>query len=358
MKISINKDIFKLKKESDKKNVVFSLVIIILLICIYFLLNFNTILLAYNNKEISEDLSNMEIVLGGEAVGIKLLATGVLVMGIDREDTSLQVGDIVLKVNDKKVESNLELLSYAKSSEGKELNLQVSRKGKIFNTNILPIKDEISDEYKLGLWVKDSSAGVGTITFYEKKSNRFVALGHGVTETKENYILPIDSGGITSTNIYSIKKGIAKIPGELKGAITNDIIGDIKLNTEKGIYGELIDTSFIKYKKGIEILQKNKIKEGEAAIYCTLDDNKVNEYKIEIQKVLLSSEGNKNMIVKITDENLISKTGGIVQGMSGSPIVQDGKLVGAVTHVFLNDPTRGYGVFIENMINDMNSIGK
>lgn len=284
------------------------------------------------------------------------MATGVLVMGIDREDTSLQVGDIILKVNDEKVESNLELLNYAKVSNGKELTLQVSRQNEIFSTSIFPIKDEISGEYKLGLWVKDSSAGVGTITFYDKNSNKFVALGHGVTETKENYILPIDSGGITLTNIYSIKKGVAKVPGELKGTITNEVIGDIKVNTEEGIYGELIDISLIKNKKEIEVLPKSKIKEGEASIYCTLDDNQVKEYKIEIQKVLLSSEGNKNMIIKITDENLINKTGGIVQGMSGSPIVQDGKLVGAVTHVFLNDPTRGYGVFAQNMINDMSNI--
>lgn len=357
MKIGINKDFLKIKTNSKKKNIILSTIVIFLLILVYLFLNFNTILLAYNlDKKVEENVNNMKIVLGGEAVGIKLLATGVLVMGIDREDTNLQVGDVILKVNEQKIESNVELLSYAKASQGKELTLQVSRKEEIFSTNILPIKDEISGEYKLGLWVKDSSAGVGTITFYDKNSSRFVALGHGVTETKENYILPINSGGITYTNIYSIKKGIAKVPGELKGTITNNVIGNIHLNTERGIYGNLIDITMMKEKEEIEVLPKTHIEEGDASIYCTLDDNKVKEYQINIQKVLLNSDGNKNMIIQITDEELLNKTGGIVQGMSGSPIVQNGKLIGAVTHVFLNDPTRGYGVFAENLINEMGEL--
>lgn len=352
MKINLNKDIFKSSKYNTR-NIFLSIFIIIMLVFTYIVLNFNNILAVYTSNKNIVNVNNMQVLLGGDAVGIKLLATGVLVMGIDREDINLEIGDVILKVNDKKIESNAELLSFAKESNGQNLNLQVDRKGKIFDTTILPIKDEISNEYKLGLWVKDSSAGVGTITFYEKKSNKFVALGHGVTETKENYILPIESGGITPTNIYSIKKGIAKVPGELKGTINTNVIGDINLNTEKGIYGKILDTNILKNKRQIEILPKNKIKESEASIYCTLDDNNIKEYKIQIQKVLLSSEGNKNMIIKIVDEELINKTGGIVQGMSGSPIVQNGKLIGAVTHVFLNDPTRGYGVFIENMIDDM-----
>jgi stage IV sporulation protein B len=200
-----------------------------------------------------------------------------------------------------------------------------------------------------GLWVKDSSAGVGTVTFY--KDNKFAALGHGVTETKENYILPITSGAITTTNIYSIKKGEARNPGELKGTITYDFIGDIKGNTLRGVYGKMLKK--IDY-ESIKI--SNKVSTGKAYIYCTLDDNNLKKYEINIEKVLNNSTNNKNMIINITDKQLIEKTGGIIQGMSGSPIVQNGKLIGAVTHVFLNDPTRGYGVFIQNMIDDMNSM--
>lgn len=359
MKIKLNHDIFQsLKKENLEKNrkkILLSICMICIFVFFYLFFHFNQILAVYqSDKSKIPNTDNMKFVVGGEAIGIKLLATGVLVMGIDREDSQLQVGDIILKVNGQKIETNIELLQHAKKSQGKDLQLEVSRDDKIFHTKLVPILDEISQEYKLGLWVKDSSAGVGTITFYEKNTNRFVALGHGVTETKENYILPIESGGITKTNIYSIKKGVPKVPGELKGTIHQEAIGDIKFNTDKGIYGNLVDENSLQKEKEVEALAKGKIKEGNATILCTLDDNKVKEYQIEIQKVLLNSQGNKNMIIKITDQELLSKTGGIVQGMSGSPIMQNGKLVGAVTHVFLSDPTRGYGVFVENLIEDMN----
>ena len=339
-----------LKNKILNKRVVVSISCLLVLILSYIFLNYKELnaIYALENK--------MNIVLGGEAAGIKLLATGVLVMGIDRSDTQIEIGDIILEVNGKKIETNLELVDFAKKSEGKDLVLKINRKNEIKELKIKPELDEISKEYKLGLWVKDSSAGVGTITFYEKNTGKFASLGHGVTETGENYILPITTGAITKTKIYSIKKGEVKLPGELKGSITTDIIGDIGLNTEKGVYGYIYDKSVLNDKEDIKILPKSKIKEGKAYICCTLDDNIKSMYEIEIQKVILNSTGNKNMIIKILDNKLLEKTGGIVQGMSGSPIIQDGKLVGAVTHVFLNDPTRGYGVFIENMIDDMCSM--
>lgn len=339
------------------KTIILGVFCIFLLVFSYFLLNYKDLVEVYNlEKSVSKKLTNMKVAVGGETVGIKLLATGVLVMGLDRTDTDLQIGDIILSVNGNKIESNSELDKFVKESEGSELILSVNRQKELVEIKMTPYLDEISNQYKLGLWIKDSSAGVGTVTFYDLNSKRFAALGHGVTETKENYILPITTGGITNTTIYSIKKGIAKVPGELKGSITNNILGQIKGNTDKGIYGEITDDNIIKDKKEIEILPKTKIKESSAIIRCTLDDNTIQEYEISIEKVLLTSTGNKNMIIKITDERLLEKTGGIVQGMSGSPILQDGKLVGAVTHVFLNDPTRGYGVFIENMIEDMSNI--
>lgn len=345
------------RDDITKKKLLVSLFCIVVLVISYIAINFSELKAIYvMQNEIIEQTENMQIVLGGEAVGIKLLATGVLVMGIDSNDSNLQVGDIILEVNNNKIETNLELLEYAKKSNGRDLNLKVSRNEKILEIKIKPKLDEISGEYKLGLWVKDSSAGVGTVTFYDKTSGKFASLGHGVTETGENYILPITAGAITKTNIYSIKKGEVKLPGELKGTISTDIIGDIALNTQKGVYGYIYNIKDIKNNEIIEILPKTKIKEKEAYIYCTLDNNKKESYKIQIEKVILNSTGNKNMIIKIIDERLLGKTGGIIQGMSGSPIVQDGKLVGAVTHVFLNDPTKGYGVFIENMVEDMCSI--
>lgn len=351
----------KLKKTMEKDNIkryIIAGFIIIVLLFIYTLLNYSELISVYSlEKEIQSEIKQMDIVVGGEAVGIKLLATGVLVMSIDREDViDLKIGDIILSVNGTKIETNAELSNLCKSSNGNSLKLKVSRDNSTFETSISPIKDEMSDEYKLGLWVKDSSAGVGTVTFYDRKNAKFAALGHGVTETKENYILPIESGGITKTQITGLQKGESRSPGELKGTITLELIGQILGNTDKGIYGQMVDNGYYKNKKSIEILSKSKIQEKEAKIYCTLDNNKVEEYNIAIEKVLLTSTGNKNMIIKITDTKLIEKTGGIIQGMSGSPIVQDGKLIGAVTHVFLNDPTRGYGVFIENMIQDLSSI--
>ena len=346
-----------LKKLNDffinKKKIVICGFIISILLFIYCFFNYNKLIAVYNlQKDIETKVENMEIVLGGDAVGIKLLATGVLVVGVDRQDIGVEIGDIILEVNGTKIESNDELIKFVNESNGDNLDLKINRQGKEFNISVTPNYDNLANAYKLEMWVKDSSAGVGTITFYDKKSGKFGALGHAVTETKENYILPITSGGITKTEIYSVKKGIAKVPGELKGTLTNDTLGDISGNTDKGVYGKVYDTSSIN-KESIEVLPKSKIKEGKASIFCTLDDNEIKEYNIEIEKVLLTSSGNKNMIIKITDEKLLEKTGGIIQGMSGSPIVQDGKLVGAVTHVFLNDPTKGYGVFIENMIEDM-----
>lgn len=349
-----------LKKLNDffinKKKIVICGFIISVLLFIYCFFNYNKLIAVYNlQKDIETKVENMEIVLGGDAVGIKLLATGVLVVGVDRQDIGIEIGDIILEVNGTKIESNDELIKFVNESNGDNLDLKMNRQGKEFNISVTPNYDNLSNAYKLEMWVKDSSAGVGTITFYDKKSGKFGALGHAVTETKENYILPITSGGITKTEIYSVKKGIAKVPGELKGTLTNDTLGDISGNTDKGVYGKVYDTSSIN-KESIEVLPKSKIKEGKASIFCTLDDNEIKEYSIEIEKVLLTSSGNKNMIIKITDEKLLEKTGGIIQGMSGSPIVQDGKLVGAITHVFLNDPTKGYGVFIENMIEDMCSM--
>lgn len=350
----------KLNKVKDKniyKKIMLSSFVIVCLIFSYCILNYSKLVSVYNTeKNVEMNLEDMDIAIGGETVGIKLLATGVLVMGIDRDDTNLQIGDVILSVNNNKIESNVELITYANESEGKELTLKVDRQGKEIITTLKPKYDEQTKNYKLELWVKDSSAGVGTITFYDKKSGKFGALGHGVTETKDNYILPILTGGITTTNIYSIKKGEIKMPGELKGTLSNEIIGNIMGNTDKGIYGEVLNKDSIKEKESISILSKSKVKEDKASIICTLDDNEQKSYKIQIEKVLLTSTGNKNMIIRITDEELIKKTGGIIQGMSGSPIIQDGKLVGAVTHVFLNDPTRGYGVFIENMIEDMCAI--
>lgn len=331
-------------------------IILILYISVTFLEN-NLAITTMSN--FGDMIKNYEFALGGEIAGIKILSSGVLVIGVDNASTGLSEGDIILKLDELTVESNQDMIDYINMEnvikKGKVI-AEVKRENKIFTKELRINYSETTGKYELGLWVKDSSAGVGTISFYEKNNGYFAALGHGITETRENVVVPITSGAIVKARIESIKKGYPKAPGDIKGIIYKDVVGEIYKNTVKGIYGEIQDKDNISQKPTIQVASKYEIKEGEAYIYCTLEDNTVSKYKIKINSVLLDSTGNKNMIIQIIDENLLEKTGGIVQGMSGSPIVQDGKLIGAVTHVFLNDPTKGYAVFVENMIEDMKNM--
>ena len=346
-------------KFRDKKRSKLLFVILIFLILIYVGLQYIESSEALSQKVIFEkDIKDLEFVLGGEACGIKLLATGVLVVEVDNKDIDLNVSDIILEVDGVSIDSNSELIEYINKdgSKGKEIILTVESNGKTKKVKTIPSLNEQSGKYELGLWVKDSSAGVGMITFYEIKHKYFAALGHGITETSKNIVLPIQSGAIVKSKITSINKGLPKEPGDIRGTIYKDVYGQIRKNTINGIYGSIENTDVLNQKKVIKAAYKNEIKTGAAQIYCTLEDNEAKAYDIEIKNVLDTISTNKNMIIEVTDKILLEKTGGIVQGMSGSPIVQDGKLVGAVTHVFLNDPTKGYAVFIENMIQDMMTI--
>lgn len=180
--------------------------------------------------------------------------------------------------------------------------------------------------------------------------------GHGITETEDNIIVPIKSGAIVKSEVKEINKGYSNNPGDIRGILYKEVEGEILKNTLNGIYGKVEENSLLEGKETIEVLAKNEIKEGKALVYCALDDEKVNSYEIMIEKVIYESKGNRSMVIHITDKKLLEKTGGIIQGMSGSPIVQNGKLAGAITHVFVNDATRGYAVFIENMIEDIKGI--
>lgn len=304
-----------------------------------------------SEAKLDDILKDMDICLGGEAVGIKILATGVLVMESET-NPNIMVGDIILEINNTPIDSNNALISEIQKANGEAVQLKIERNNEIKNISVTPEYSDANKMYELGLWVKDSSAGVGTVSFYDRKNNLFAALGHGITETKNNVILPINSGAIVRTKITEINRGETKKPGDIKGILYTNVLGQIIKNTTNGIYG-VLEVDMIQNKSSIDIATKMDIKEGPAKIYCTLLDNKVEEFNVNIERILYNSSGNKNMVIKITDEKLIGKTGGIIQGMSGSPIVQNGKLIGAVTHVFYNDPTQGYGVFIENMINDI-----
>ena len=214
--------------------------------------------------------------------------------------------------------------------------------------------------YKIGLWVRDAAAGVGTLTFYDKSTNYFAALGHGIQDVDTGELVNISSGEFVTSNIVGIEKGEENNPGRIEGRIEESkIIGEIYSNTEFGVYG--VKTNMVEFdidnKEEVEVATRNEIKTGKASVICTLQDGIRKEYEVEIQKIYINNnENNKSMVVKVTDKELLEKTGGIIQGMSGSPVIQDGKLIGALTHVFVQKPDTGYAVFADIMINNLKKI--
>ncbi len=323
---------------SEKKRTKILFTILFILFAMYIVLGYmESSEVVASKVEFENETKDLEFVLGGESCGIKLLATGVLVVEVDNKAVDLKVSDVILKVDETKIDSNAELIEYINKEDvkGKEISLTVERNNEIKTIKVTPTLNEESGNYELGLWVKDSSAGVGMVTFYELNNKYFAALGHGITETSKNMVLPIKSGAIVKSKITSVNKGYPKEPGDIRGTIYKDVYGQIRLNTINGIYGEIENTDILNLKQTIEVAYKDEIKKGKAEIYCTLEDNETKAYDIEITNVLNASSTNKNMIIQVTDKTLLEKTGGIVQGMSGSPIVQDGKLVGAVTHVIV-----------------------
>lgn len=311
-------------------------------------------------------ISQKELVPCGMTVGVNVSTDGIMVLGtgtVISEDGKeytpsrgiLKTGDLILKVNEKSIENKEELISAIENSNGKVLKMTIKRDNELLEIYVTPIKSEIDKSYKIGVWVRDETQGIGTITYYNPKSYTFGALGHGITDIDTRKIIPIKNGKIMKAEITSIKKGQRGIPGELTGAIydTEEAqLGTIELNTSQGIFGKLDPKKMKAFpKKSFPIAFQNEIHEGKAIILSNISGDKIEEFEIVIQKVSrFQQDISKGMIIKITDPRLLDKTNGIIQGMSGSPIIQDEKLVGAVTHVFVHDPTKGYGIFIENML--------
>lgn len=316
-----------------------------------------------NVKNIDVNIMPKEVVIpSGKSIGLKLYTNGVLVVGmsdIDGEkpykDSGIEEGDRIIKINEKLIDSTNDLVNEVNKSKGETLNIEYVRNGKSIMTSITPT-ETANQEYKIGLWVRDAAAGVGTLTFIEPKTNMFAALGHGIVDIDTGEIVEIGNGELVTSDIVSIKKGESGSPGEIRGSIENcKTIGKVYQNSEFGIYGKIENMNFFDNSKTVEILGRKEVKEGKATILCTLENNATKEYEIEIEKIYTKNNyDNKSMMIKITDEELINKTGGIIQGMSGSPILQDGKFVGAVTHVLVNDPQKGYAVFADMMLRQMN----
>lgn len=309
-----------------------------------------------------------ELYLGGQPLGIKLKTEGALVVALSDVETSngkktspaaecgLQIGDIIIKINDKKINDVGDISEIVNSQNKKQYTLVVERKSKIIKKHIKPVKSSTDGKYKIGMWVRDSTAGVGTLTFYDAESGKFGALGHPITDADTGEIMKIKTGELVPSNIISVKKGIKGSPGELRGIFVNERkkLGKINKNTICGIFGETEEELINpKFNKPYEIALRDEIKIGDAQILTTIKGNEPQLYNIRIEKLLEQDKpGPKSMVIKVTDAKLIESTGGIVQGMSGSPIVQNGKIVGAVTHVLVNKPDVGYGIYIEWMIND------
>ena len=309
-----------------------------------------------NIQEVNEPV----LIPCGNPFGIKLLTDGVIVVEVGSFDTEsgikspaadagIKIGDIIKSINGQKVTSNDDIANIVESSGGEKLTVDIVRDGSNLVINASPRICKSDSAYRIGLWVRDSSAGIGTITFYDPDTGVFAGLGHPVCDVDTGKIMPLSSGEVVDVNVNGIKRGLSGIPGELIGGFTsNAAIGTLEMNCEKGLYGVLSD--FTTNHEALPLGMRQEIKTGEAYIYTTISGSVPQKYKIVIEKIdLQDSQDSRNMIIKVTDERLLDKTGGIVQGMSGSPIIQNGKLVGAVTHVFVNNPTKGYAIFADAM---------
>lgn len=300
----------------------------------------------FNVKEVNvSTVKNTKVVPLGNIIGIKLYSNGVLVIGMTEvegkkpyENTGIKEGDLITTVDNVTVTTTEELIKCVNNSQGKLVKIKYIREGTEYVTDIEPVKTK-EDKYKIGLWVRDGACGIGTATYYDPGTGKIATLGHGIVDRDTDKLITIESGKLLTSTITKIKKGEKGNPGEIKGIINdNQTIGSINLNTDFGIYGNLkeINTLGIDKNNSLDIALKNEIKTGEATILLALEDEIRKEYKIEIKKIYKNNtEDNKSMLIEITDEKLIEKTGGIIQGMSGAPIIQNGKFIGAITHVYV-----------------------
>lgn len=298
------------------------------------------------------------VVPGGNAFGIRLYTKGVMIIRIDGVTTpsgnvspgkaaGLKEGDMIISVDGVDVYRNRELSAIFASSGGKTLKLEIERDSKKKEINFTPVLCSEDSTYKGGLWIRDSTAGIGTVTWYDRTNGIFAGLGHAVCDADTGEIMPLSGGDAVEAEIKGCYKGTNGSAGELCGVFSSGSIGSLYINGETGVYG--IMDSFDADDKVVPVALRQEVKTGAAQIICTVDDTGAEYYNIEIKKIFDGTDNQRNMVIKVTDPVLLEKTGGIVQGMSGSPILQNGMLVGAVTHVFVDDPTEGYAIFAQNM---------
>lgn len=303
--------------------------------------------------------NDTKLYVGGMPFGAKITSKGLTVVKFSETQgdnassayaAGIRQGDIIVKINNTAINTIEDFVKQIDKCEGKPLTISVLRNNKELSFTVTPKYSRDDGKYKTGIWVKDSTSGIGTVTYIDPKTNEFGGLGHAICDCTTGKIVPLTRGIVTDVSINGVIKGQSGIAGELKGSFEPKKIGTLLKNCDCGVFGVFAGGTIESPEPPVSICPKNQVREGEAYIWCTLDEKGPQKYNIQITNIDTSNSATKNFRIKVTDEKLLLKSGGIVQGMSGSPIIQNGKLVGAVTHVLINDPTQGYGIFIENML--------
>lgn len=309
-------------------------------------------------------LSEMRLCPGGDVFGVRMFMPGVMVVGLcevvqgdlhtkPAQEGGVALKDIITHINGQEVRHTKQVTDFIERSEGKPLSFTVNRKGETLTLSLTPVLSSENNRYRLGILVRDRTAGIGTVTFIDPKTGAFGGLGHGICDPDTGEVIPLSRGTVTDVHLLGIARGSSGTPGEIRGVLGHCKRGVLTVNSHAGVFGILTDLSSDLQKEALPLARAAEVKVGKAEILCTLADGKKDRYTIEITKIHEKNKDAKCFSIRVTDPALLEITGGIVQGMSGSPIIQNGKLIGAVTHVTVADPTCGYGIFIENMLANM-----
>ena len=332
-----------------------ALISFVLVTILFFVPLFSLTSYATENKDISE----VELYPGGMPFGVKISSPGLTIVKFSSTrgnnassayQAGLREGDIITRINGVLVNSIETYIKEVDKSGAKPIEIIAIRNNKEMKFTVKPKYSSSDGKYKTGIWVKDSTTGIGTITYINPKDQSFGGLGHAICDSSNGKVIPVGKGLVMNVNINGVIKSEIGSAGELRGTFLSKKIGTLTKNCTSGVFGYLSTSSIPSSSELLKAAPKEEIKEGEAYILSTLDGNSPQKYKVEISDIDLSNSSAKNFKIKVIDSSLLNKSGGIVQGMSGSPIIQNGKIIGAVTHVLINDPTSGYGIFIENML--------
>jgi len=351
----------------------FLIVILVFLLCIPTYANEYTETLTYNARSIKSESSvgninqikNKQVYVGGMPFGVRILSKGLRVVGFSESngannsiayEAGIRLGDVITKINNVEISTIEDFSIKMKENGNKPVTLSVERDNSQLEFTFTPKYYKEDNSYKSGLWLRDSTSGIGTVTFIDPETGIFGGLGHGICDSCTGALVPLSKGIIMDVTINGVNKGKVGAAGELKGCFNVKRMGSLLKNTNSGVFGIITSNKVNSPEEKMNLGVKEDLKEGDAYIWCTLSDGTPRKYAVKISDIDTSCSSVKNFRVKVVDPLLLSKTGGIVQGMSGSPIIQNGKLVGAVTHVLINDPTSGYGIFIENMMNQINDL--